>query len=79
MIKYYAIKHLILLKIQNMMDIRKVLFQLVNKCFEKKLSGSGVNNEIKKKKKTEELNIPILRKFEKQKIYSCFKRQYLGC
>ena len=37
--KYYVLKHLIQLKIQNMMGIREIL---LDKFFDKETSGSGI-------------------------------------
>ena len=57
LIKYYAIKHLILLKIQNMMDINVYLFQWFINFLMKKTSGSGIsNNNISNKELAEELH-----------------------
>ena len=57
LIKYYAIKHLILLKIQNMMDINVYLLQWFINFLMKKTSGSGIrNNNISNKKLAEELH-----------------------
>ena len=46
MIKYYAIKHLILLKIQIMMDIKMVLLQWFINFLIKKTMGDATKNEI---------------------------------
>ena len=55
------IKRLILLKIQNIMDIKEVLFQWFINSLTKKTSGSGIKNEnISNKKLTEELHKPII-------------------
>ena len=45
LIKHYVIKHLILLKIQNIMDIEEGLLQWVYKFFNKKTSGNSIKNE----------------------------------
>ena len=48
---------------------------MVYKCFDKKPSGSGVaaNNVIKQNLQlADELHKPIIRKFEKRKVYSSF-------
>ena len=67
MIKYYVIKYLILLKIQNMMD-GNVIFS------DKKASGGAAENEIiSNQELVEELNKPIIRKFKKRKARSFFK------
>ena len=66
------IKQLILLKIQNMMDVKDVLLLwfinfLIKKTAslaDKSTSVSGVNNEIKQKQQiADELYEPIIRKF----------------
>ena len=75
LIKYYVIKHLILLKIQNMMDINVDLLQasMVYKFFDKKTSGSGIKNEnISNKQLAEELHKQVIRKFNKRKAQSPF-------
>ena len=57
LIKYYAIKHLILLKIQNMLDINVYLLQWFINFLMKKTSGSGIrNNNISNKELAEELH-----------------------
>ena len=70
LMKYCVIKHLILLKIPNMIYIWK-LVSMVYKCFDKKsalstdqsASGSGIKNEnISNEELTEELHKPITRK-----------------
>ena len=56
--------HLILPKIQNMMDIKDVLLLWSINFFDKRTSGSGVNNEIKQNQQlAEELCEPIIKKF----------------
>ena len=71
-IEYCLIKHLILLKIQSMMDIKGVIIQwfinfLTKKAFatrENKFAGSGIKNEkLSNKKLAEELRKPIIRNF----------------
>ena len=55
------IKRLILLKIQNIMDIKEVLLQWFINSLTKKTSGSGIKNEnISNKKLAEELHKPII-------------------
>ena len=72
LIKYCVIKHLILLKILNMMDINADLLQWSINFFIKKTSGSGIEN-MKKweyvKQRTKELQKPIIRKFKKRKVH----------
>ena len=46
LLMYYVINHLILLKIQNMMDIKEVLVQWFINCYYKKSSGGGTKSEI---------------------------------
>ena len=61
LIEYYVIKHLTLLKIQNMKDINVDLLQWFINCFNKKTSGSGIKNEnIPNKELAEELHKPII-------------------
>ena len=73
LIKYYVIKHLILLKIQNMMDINVDLLQWSIKFLIKKLLVSGNKNKnISNKKLAEELHKPIIRTFNKRKVQSPF-------
>ena len=50
------------------------LASMVYKSFDKKSSGSGVKSIIMSNQKlAEELHKPIIRKFEKQKVYSSYK------
>ena len=70
--KYCTIKHLILLKIQNMTDINVNLLQWFIKSFwQKKTPGSGIKN-IPNKQLTEELHKSIIRKINKRKKHSPF-------
>ena len=79
LIQYDVIKHLILLKIRNMMVINVDLLQWFIKILIKKSSntqkGTGINSVVSSENKqlAEELHKPIVRKFEKRKIYSSFK------
>ena len=67
LIKYYVIKHLILLKMQNMMDINVDLPQWFI------IFGETRKNEIiSNKVLPEELHKPIIRKMEKRKVHSPF-------
>ena len=68
LIKYYVMKHLTLLKIQNMMSIKEVLLQwCIN--FLIKLSDGGVEiDNLLNQELAKELHIPIIRKFSKQKV-----------
>ena len=76
------IKHLILLKIQNMMDVNEVLLQILQK-----FSGGAVTpadkSAIKSKitpnqQLVEKSHQPINGKFEKQKVYSSFEDNIWG-
>ena len=91
LIKYCSTKHLILLKVQNVMDIYTDVIQyLIN--FLTKIFGV-IKSEIMTNERTldlarvakfsdrmrqlaEEVHKPIIKKFEKRKVYSPFK---LGC
>ena len=67
------IKHSVLLKIQNMMDIKGDLLQWLIICFIKKTSGGAVKNEnISSQELAEKLHKLIIRKFEKRKVYSIY-------
>ena len=59
------IKHLILFKNQNKIDIK--VDSMVFKFFDKKTSGSGIKN-IPSKELVEELQNTIIRKFNKRKV-----------
>ena len=73
LIKCYVIKHLILLKIQNMININADLLQWFINFLIKVTSVGAIKNEIMANKElTEELHKPIIRKFEKRKVHSCF-------
>ena len=49
------------------------------KFFDKKTFGSGIKNKnILNKKLAEELHKPVLRKFKKRKVHSCFKDNVSG-
>ena len=55
------------------------LASMVYKFFDKKSSGSGANNEIKQNiQLADELHKPIIRKFEKRKVYSSFRDNIWG-
>ena len=73
------IKHLILLKIQNMIDIKGVLIQWFINFLIRKTSGGAVKNEIMQNKELAEvLHKPILENFGKKSTF-IFYRQYLEC
>ena len=66
-------KHLIFLKIRNMMDINADLPEWFINFLTKKTSGGTVKNEnISNKYLAEKLCKPILRKSEKRKVNSPF-------
>ena len=54
------------------------LASMVYKFFHKKSQGSGVANNNKNKQLAEELHKPIIRKFEKRKLYSSFRDNIWG-
>ena len=55
------------------MDINVKLASIVYKCFDKKISGSGIKNEnVSNKELAEELPKSIIRKFKKRKVHSSF-------
>ena len=49
------------------------LTSMVYKCFDSKVSGSGTKLIPENKQLANELHKPIIRKFEKRKVYSTFK------
>ena len=56
-----------------MMDIQEIPFQWFKDCLVNKALGVGIKNEnISNMELTKELNKPIIRKFEKLKVYSTF-------
>ena len=54
------------------------LASMVYKFFHKKSQGSGVANNNENKQLAEELHKPIIRKFEKRKLYSSFRDNIWG-
>ena len=73
------IKHLILLKILNMMDINVDLLQWSIYFSIKKTSGSGIKNvNISNKELAEELHKPIIRKLKRRKVRSTFTDNIWG-
>ena len=46
---------------------------MVYKFFDSKVSGSGAKLRLQNEELAEELHKPIIRKFEKRKVYSTFK------
>ena len=52
---------------------------MVYKFFDKKTSGRGIKNEnISNKELAEKLHKPIIRKFKKRKVHSCFMGNIWG-
>ena len=79
MIKYYVIKHLILLKIQNCDEYQRDLASLIYKLFVKKSSVSSVKSEnMPNQQLSEELHQLIIIKVAKRKVCSSFKDSILG-
>ena len=82
--KYCVVKHLILLKILNMMEIKEVMLEwFIDKYFDKKtvdgpagtLNKSTVKNEnMSNKELGEELHKPIIRKLKETKSILIFHR-----
>ena len=59
------------------------LASMVYKCFDKKSSGSGVKHvntksTLQNEQLADELHKPIIRKFEKRKVYAAFKDDIWG-
>ena len=52
---------------------QKGLASMVYKFFNSKVSGSGVKLTLQNEQLAEELHKPIIRKFEKRRVYSTFK------
>ena len=73
LIKDYLMKHLILLKVLDMMNIKEVSLQWFIIFLIKKSASGAVKNEIiQNKKLTEEPHKPIIKKFERRKVHSSF-------
>ena len=52
---------------------------MISKFFDKKFSGSGVNNQIKQNEQlTEKLYKPIIKKIKRRSVYSSFKDNVWG-
>ena len=67
------IKHLMLLKIRDMIDVNTDLLQWFINSLIKKSSGRDIKTEnVSNKKLAEELHKPITRKFKKRKVHSSF-------
>ena len=54
---------------------QRSLAAMVYKFFNERKKGSGIEN----KQLAEELHKPIIKNFKRRKVYSSFKKQYLGC
>ena len=61
-----------------MMDIKEDLASMVCKFFDSKVSGSGAKLIPENEQLANELHKPIIRKFEKRKVYSTFKDNIWG-
>ena len=74
LIKYCAVKHLMLLNLQNIIDIKEVLLQwFIDFLKKRQLKGRTVENEnISNKKLAEQLHKPLFKKFKKRKVNSSF-------
>ena len=73
LIKFYVIKHLISLKIQNLKDINVEFASMVHKFFNKKNSDGAVKIKIMPNQQlADKLHKPIIKKFEKQKVNLSF-------
>ena len=67
------IKHLMLLKIRDMIDVNADLLQWFINSLIKKSSDRDIKTEnVSNKKLAEELHKPITRKFKKRKVHSSF-------
>ena len=56
------------------------LASMVYKFFDKNSKGSGIKNEVKKNQQlTNEIHKPIIRKFERQKIFASYTNNIWGC
>ena len=81
LIKYSGIQYLILFTAEDLKydGYQRGLASMVYKFFDDKNSGSGIKNEnISNKELVEELNKPIIRKFNKRKVHSPFVDNILG-
>ena len=68
LMKHCLIKHLILLKIRNIMDINVDLLQWFIIFLRKKTSGSGIKNEnMSEQQLAEELHNQLLKNLKKEK------------
>ena len=66
--------HLVLLKIENMMDIKGVLLQWFINFLIKKTSVSSIKNEnMSDQQLTEELLNSVIKKFNKRKVDSFYR------
>ena len=60
-----------------MMDIKEELASMVYKVFDKKSKGSGIKS-MSNQQLSNKLHKPIIRKFNKRKVYSSFKDNIWG-
>ena len=74
---YIIVTHLILLKMQNVMDINMDLLQSFINILIKRTSGSGIKN-TSNKELAGELHKPIIRKCNKRKVHLPFIEKIWG-
>ena len=75
----HLIKHLIMLKIINMIDVNAGIYHRFINFFDKEFSGSSAKSEtMPNQGLAEEWHKPVITKFEKQKVYSSFKDNIWG-
>ena len=73
LIKYYTIKALNITKNQKYDGYQRGLASMIYNFFAKMSSATGVKiKTMPNQELAEELNTPIIRKFEKRKVYSSF-------
>ena len=60
-----------------MMDIKEELASMVYKVFDKKSKGSGIKS-MSNQQLSNKLHKPIIRKFNKRKVYFSFKDNVWG-
>ena len=67
-----------IVKDPNYDGYQRGLASMVYKCFDSKVSGSGAKLIPQNEQLANELHKPIIRKFEKRKVYSTFKDNIWG-
>ena len=73
----HLIKHLIMLKIINMIDVNAGIYHRFINFFDKEFSGSSAKSEtMPNQGLAEEWHKPVITKFEKQKVYHLLKTTY---